>query len=59
MKIKIDIRTVYGTKKMYPACERSQLLCDLTGHKTFTSANIDTIKKLGYEIEDASPKHTF
>jgi hypothetical protein len=35
----------------YPACPQSKLFCDLTGTKTLTRAALETIKKLGFAIE--------
>jgi hypothetical protein len=58
MLLKMTIKTLYGVKKYYPACETSKLLVQLTGHKTFTSFDIDVLKQLKYEIENVTPKDT-
>ena len=54
MLIKLIVKTIYGVKKYYPACEISKHLVQLTGHKTFTVRNIETLKKIGYVIENAT-----
>lgn len=51
MKIKVEIKNVYGREQIYPVCEKGALFADLAGTKTLTRAAINTIKKLGYEIE--------
>lgn len=54
MQLKLTVKTIYGIKKYYPACESSRLLVQLTGHKTFTVPNIEVLKKLGYQIENVT-----
>ena len=51
MKITIKTKSVYGIMQAYPACPQSRLFCDLTGTKTLTRAALESIKKLGFEIE--------
>ena len=50
MELKITTRNVYGNMTMYPANETAKLFTQLIGKKTFSNTDIDTIKKLGYEI---------
>ena len=54
MNLKLTVRTIYGVRKYYPACDKSALLVQLTGHKTFTAANIEILKALGCVIENAT-----
>ena len=54
MNLKLTVRTIYGVRKYYPACEKSTLLVQLTGHKTFTAQNIDILKQLGFIIQNAT-----
>lgn len=49
MSITVAIRNVYGNELIYPICDTAHLLARLTGRKTFSHADIATIKKLGYE----------
>lgn len=51
MKIKVEIRNVYGKRLVYPACETAKLLCRLTGSKTLPWDKVQDVKELGYEIE--------
>lgn len=51
MKIIIKTKSVYGIMQAYPACPQSKLFCDLTGTKTLTRSALESIKKLGFEIE--------
>lgn len=51
MKIQVKIKQVYGNEMIYPVCEKAKVFCEMVGQKTLTSATIQGIKKLGYEIE--------
>lgn len=51
MKIKVEVKHVYGKKLIYPACEKAELLCDLMKTKTIPSYDVELIKKLGIKIE--------
>ena len=51
MKIIIKTKSVYGIMQAYPACPQSKIFCDLTGTKTLTRSALESIKKLGFEIE--------
>lgn len=55
-KIKVSVKNVYGNELIYPECEQSKLLAQLTGRKTLTQDAISLIKQLGYEIEVIAPK---
>lgn len=49
--ITVRIKNVYGNEMVYPACQESHLLANLTGTKTFTKYHLNTIRDLGYEIK--------
>lgn len=51
MSIKVEIKTVYGEQRIYPACETSQVFASMVGQKTLTHRDIQHIKQLGYKIE--------
>ena len=51
MKIKVRVKHVYGTKLIYPACDKSQIFAQLAGHTVLTQNTIDCIRRLGYLIE--------
>ena len=48
--ITVEVRTVYGVPKVYPACERSKLFARVAGTTTLTRAALEAIQALGYEI---------
>lgn len=50
MELLVKIREIYGKTLVYPACERSKLLCSLTGHKTLTEDACFTLEMLGYTL---------
>ena len=47
MKIILKAKTVYGKVLIYPCCNESNLLLKLTKKKTFDSADLLTIQRLG------------
>ena len=51
MKIKVEIKTVYGKQLIYPRCKNASAFARLTGKKTFSLDNVDEIKKLGFRVE--------
>jgi hypothetical protein len=55
MTITVEIKTVYGNRTVYPACEKSRLLAGLTGNRTLTPDAIEIVKKLGYIIQVKTP----
>lgn len=56
MEIIVCIRNVYGNELIYPVCERAKLLTDLSGRKTFSRQDIETIEKLGFMVKVETPK---
>ena len=48
MNITVQIKSNYGNRAVYPACDTSRKLAALIGTKTFTDAAIEQIKALGY-----------
>ena len=51
MKIQVAIESVYGTRRIYPACDAAKAFAAIAGTTTLTTAVIDQIKKLGYTVE--------
>ena len=49
--IKLQIKSVYGNEMIYPACETSKTLANLTGKKTLNRNDLEMIESLGYVIE--------
>jgi len=58
MQATVSIKTHYGTQYIYPACETANKLASLTGKKTFSHRDIQTIKDLGYSINVQQPQVT-
>jgi hypothetical protein len=58
MNATVQIKTHYGTQYIYPICQTAQHLAALTGKKTFSHRDIDTIKALGYSINVQQDKVT-
>ena len=44
----VRITTNYGNEAVYPVCEKSYLLTELLGTKTFTVEARTKLKELGY-----------
>ena len=53
-QIFVTIRNIYGNDMIYPACEQSRLLAELANHKTLTPSDLRIIRKMGYEVLEAS-----
>lgn len=54
--IKVEIKTIYGNQKIYPACDKAEGFCKLINQKTLTERDIKLIKELGYEVQ-VQPSH--
>ena len=51
MIIKVEIKDVYGSRVVYPACEAAKAFARIAGTKTLTPATLREIESLGYAIE--------
>jgi hypothetical protein len=51
MTIQVIIKNVYGEEKVYPVCDKAKVFAELLKQTTLTYRDIQTIKKLGYEVE--------
>ena len=51
MTIQINIKQVYGVERIYPVNDQAIILAQLTRKKTLDRADINLIKKLGYDVE--------
>lgn len=59
MKIQVTVKSTYGTERIYPVCESAKLFASLIGSTTLPPRTIDLIKRLGFEVEDITPKYKF
>lgn len=50
MSLQVRVSDSYGTRKIYPACEKSKLLAKLVGRKTLNVGDVKILKALGYEV---------
>lgn len=51
MSITVKVKNIYGQDLIYPADQTAELLCALTGKRTFSTRDISVIKRLGYEVK--------
>ena len=49
--LKVNIKTVYGERRVYPLCEDGETLATLAGHTTLTKRTIELASRLGYRFE--------
>ena len=55
MQITVKVKNVYGVDRIYPVCEKAKLFLQLTGCRTFSKFDIETIRRIGYEIVTETP----
>jgi hypothetical protein len=48
--ITVRLTHAYGQTRIYPACEKAKLFCDIAGSTTLTDRAIRAIKALGYIV---------
>jgi hypothetical protein len=48
--IVIEVRSVYGEMKAYPACPRARIFADIAGTITLTRATLNLVEQLGVTI---------
>ena len=49
--IEVAIKNVYGNDLIYPVGSTAKLFAELTGKKTFSRQDIETIKLLGFQVQ--------
>lgn len=49
--IQVVVKNVYGIDKMYPKNDAAQVLTQLTGKKTLSSADLKAAQSLGANVE--------
>ena len=54
MELIVEKKNVFGVERIYPKCNKSQILTALTGQKTLLADDIKLIKKLGYTFSTKS-----
>lgn len=48
--ITIEVKSVYGTLKIYPVCDRAKIFAEIAGSKTLTLGTVRKIERLGYQV---------
>lgn len=56
LTVKVEVRSVYGTEKIYPANFEAERFAAIAGTKTLSLADLENIKRLGILVEEVSPK---
>tara|TARA_X000001316_G_C887381_1_gene10467 strand:+ start:297 stop:470 length:174 start_codon:yes stop_codon:yes gene_type:complete len=56
MELIVEKKNVFGVERIYPKCNKSQILTALTGQKTLLADDIKLIKQLGYTFSTKSEK---
>ena len=50
-RLVVKKKTVWGTERIYPVCEKSRLFTRLIGQKTLDKSAIVLIRQLGYDFK--------
>lgn len=58
-EITVTVKSTYGVARCYPVCETAKLLAELAGSISFTSKDVEIMKKLGYEFKEIPAPHGF
>lgn len=48
--LQVQVKDVYGVKRVYPISADGYLLLELTGMKSFSEEHLSIVKKLGYTV---------
>jgi GrpB-like predicted nucleotidyltransferase (UPF0157 family) len=51
MKIKVEVKNIYGVEKIYIVSEHLKAVSGLTGKKTIDINDIKNLQSLGFEFE--------
>ena len=49
--LEVQVRTVYGTDRIYPINEQARKVAELVGRKTLTKDDLAKLKDLGFQIK--------
>ena len=49
-EIRVVVKNVYGTDKVYPYCMKARNFAEIAGTKTLTRDTLRLIKLLGYQL---------
>lgn len=51
MKIQVTKKNQYGVERVFPVDDNAETFSKFTGRKTFSPEDLETIRKLGFEVE--------
>jgi hypothetical protein len=49
-EIRVVVKNVYGTDKVYPYCMKARHFADIAGTKTMTRDTLRLVQLLGYQV---------
>ena len=49
-EIRVVVKNVYGTDKVYPYCMKARNFADIAGTKTMTRDTLRLVQLLGYQV---------
>lgn len=55
--IEVEVKSVYGCDKIYPANDAAKVLAELTGKKTFSVTDLRNAGALGLEIVEVKKNY--
>ena len=50
-EIRVVVKNVYGTDKVYPFCMKARNFAEIAGTKTLTSDTLRLVRLLGYQVK--------
>lgn len=50
--ILVEVRSVYGNERIYPANLNAEMLCRLVGKKTLSREDLRIARELGHEVNE-------
>ena len=50
-ELQVQIKTVWGVRKIYPICDKAKLFVQLVGQVTLTDRDVEMIKRLGFTFK--------
>lgn len=54
--VQVEVRSVYGCDRIYPANDAAVTLAALAGKRTFSDADLKLIRELGFRVEEVANK---
>lgn len=55
MRVEVEVRSVFGVPKIYPANEAARLIAEIAGQRTLNPKHLDKARLLGHEIVEVNP----